>query len=508
MRCEACMRLLDDFVDRELSELDHRKVEQHINECVQCEREAEGMRILSRDAASLPKSIQPEKDLWPGIEAEILMVSFSKNDSRGRMGADLDRKCHQKRAAGWRWWIVAAALLGTILLAGTYLQMRKQATESSISGRSSSAEAKRTSALAPAPSIDSLSRQDAAPIEQKEGRTASTDTQALNTQQPAMIAYPIDPPTFVSVSNHGIYGIRLDFDTSLESVHTYVIRYDRNGMRSWAPPLPPGSMPLSIYAGSGNQPWITYSTSQADERLTFLAELDFEAESIRNVWKSNNLQISRFVMSPKGLIYAAGLRNDCSRKLSRLTRGQSITVELMHIIDSTAGGEQHLFPMTLRPRFDSPNWAGQTLLEIASLTPTISVKSNGNFFLTIDRMAAQTSVRDLIKNEAVEYAPDGTVTRTWKLGTLELNAYLNRIFVDADDSILAEILRYSDAGATNSTNGAIVDRYLLRVDLGGRVTRCELPIPLDEIIQGWMGQTRDLVTLVRGKQPVIKIQRL
>ena len=70
------MQLLDDFIDGELPEIEHRKIEQHIYECVRCDEEAEFLRTLSHDAASLPKSIQPDKDLWPGIEAEIIARPF------------------------------------------------------------------------------------------------------------------------------------------------------------------------------------------------------------------------------------------------------------------------------------------------------------------------------------------------------------------------------------------------------------------------------------------------
>jgi hypothetical protein len=122
-----------------------------------------------------------------------------------------------------------------------------------------------------------------------------------------------------------------------------------------------------------------------------------------------------------------------------------------------------------------------------------------------------TPDRSLIKNEAFEYSPDGTIARTWKLGTLEPNAYLNRIFVDVDDSMLAEIVVYPNAGVAESINGTIAYRYFLRVAPDGSVIRCESSIPIDEAIQGWMGETRDLVTLVRAvsaKQPIIRTHKL
>ena len=375
-------------------------------------------------------------------------------------------------------------------------------------GVSSNAAGKSTEPVQP-PSTRSVGNRQGTPAEHNTGTTANPDIRAYNTQPPVdTLTYPLDSLTSVFASNYGIYGVRMELDPSLDAIHYYIVRFDQNGTQSWIPPLPPGSRLLSLYAGAGNRLYIAYAVQQPESQ-SFIAEVDFgDASQFKNIWKDGNLFIQKFVVGPQGLIYAAGYGDNFSKAVAKLTKGQSITTELMHIIDPATGEQRHLFPMTLRPRFDYPTWAGQTLLETISLVPSIAVKSNGNFFLTIDRNSAQASVRDLIKNEAVEYSPDGTVARTWKLGTLEPNSYLNKIFVDVDDSILAEIVRYPDTGAADSINGTIIDRYFLRVDLNARVTRYEPSFPIDEVIQGWTGQTRDLVTLVRGKQPVIRTHRL
>jgi hypothetical protein len=124
----------------------------------------------------------------------------------------------------------------------------------------------------------------------------------------------------------------------------------------------------------------------------------------------------------------------------------------------------------------------------------IAVKSNGNFFITIDQIKVPASVRGLIKNQAVEYCSDGTVAATWDLGSLEPDAYLNKIFVDMDDSILAEIIRFADTGARDSLSEAISERYLLRIDPGGGLTHYDPGLHSNEAILGWIGQTRKLVT--------------
>ncbi len=496
------MRLLDDFIDGELPEIEGREVARHIQGCLECDREAESLRTLSHNAASLPRSIQPEKDLWPIIEAEILAASCPKDE----------RKHHRPKAVVWGWRIAAIAVLVSLVLAGTYLVTREKTARYPNQGVSSNAADKQSSGFTQPPLVQSLDNRSGAPDEKKAGITSSTDIPSGDNRQPdGILTYPLDSLTLLSVSNYGIYGIRVNLDPSHEFVSNYIIRFDQNGTRSWTPPLPGGSLPISIYAGGGNRLWIAYDVNQPQFQ-THIDEIDFGAESpARNIWRSGSLYLKQFVIGPQGFIYAAGYTSEFSKAVRKLTKGQSITAELVHIIDPITGEERHLFPTTIRPRFDTQSWASNTLLDANFLSPSIAVKSNGNFFLSIDRKLASASVQDLIKNEAVEYSPDGTVAKTWKLGTLESNAYLNRIFVDVDDSMLAEILRYSDTARAETTT--ILDRYFLKIDLGGRVTRYQPSFPLEEVIQGWVGQTRDLVTLVPAplapeRQPVIRIRRL
>jgi hypothetical protein len=509
MKCEACMQLIDDFVDGELPEVERRKVGQHINECVECEQEADFLRNLSRDAASLPKLIQPEKDLWPGIAIKIMAAPISGNDGCEKVDVNSEREDFRRKGMGWRWWIAAAALLGTFVLAGTYFGIKNQMARHSNQGVLSGTAENKSAGHEHSPPTGLLDKQVRIPAESKTGMKAGPDTRSSGLQAQAILSYPMDMPTLLFVSNYGIYGLNPQIERSVGFLFLSITRFERNETQSWIPPLPPGGTLLSLYPGSGNRLWIAYEVKQPQSQ-SYIAELDFQAESeISAVWKSPDLYIQRFVPGPRGLIYVAGFTNDIRKKIPKLTKGQSITVDPVHIIDTTTGEERHLFPMTLRPKFDSPNWAGQTVADLTCLTPIIAVKSNGNFFVTIDRNLASALMREMmIKNEAIEYSPDGTVVSSWKLGTLEPNAYLNRIFVDMDDSILAEIVKYAETGTADSTNGTIIDRYLLRVSLAGKVTRCELSLLPNEDIQGWMGQTRDLVTLVRGSQPAIRVYRL
>lgn len=65
------LELLNDYVDGSLSKERNKLAEQHLSECGDCRKELESIRSLRNNAAALPKSIQPEKDLWNGIKSRI-----------------------------------------------------------------------------------------------------------------------------------------------------------------------------------------------------------------------------------------------------------------------------------------------------------------------------------------------------------------------------------------------------------------------------------------------------
>lgn len=62
---------LHDLVDGLLSDGDHALVQAHLLECPKCRDEVESLRALLARAASLPDSIEPPRDLWPGIVERV-----------------------------------------------------------------------------------------------------------------------------------------------------------------------------------------------------------------------------------------------------------------------------------------------------------------------------------------------------------------------------------------------------------------------------------------------------
>jgi hypothetical protein len=130
MRCETFINSIDDFVGLALPQAERRQLEEHLKLCASCREELRSLQSLLDTSASLPKSVMPDRDLWPEIEAGIaaagpqqkyplrqVTVSDSRNGSSFPPGV-----------ARWIWRLVAVAVLGTMLvLAATYLRNRPPA---------------------------------------------------------------------------------------------------------------------------------------------------------------------------------------------------------------------------------------------------------------------------------------------------------------------------------------------------------------------------------------------
>ncbi len=83
MNCENVQRLLNDYVDNLLREKEIAEIETHLSRCGTCSREADRLRGLLDSAASLPTSIQPPRDLWPGVVGRLSPGAGSTRLSSG-----------------------------------------------------------------------------------------------------------------------------------------------------------------------------------------------------------------------------------------------------------------------------------------------------------------------------------------------------------------------------------------------------------------------------------------
>lgn len=71
MNCIDCIDRFDDSLDGRLEAAVEKKLREHLAGCAACAEELEGVRELRERAAELPRSLEPARDLWPGIASAI-----------------------------------------------------------------------------------------------------------------------------------------------------------------------------------------------------------------------------------------------------------------------------------------------------------------------------------------------------------------------------------------------------------------------------------------------------
>jgi len=71
MTCHELDERLDDWIDGALPEAGARELQAHLAGCAECRRREQAARQLLAHAAALPRSLDPPRDLWPGIRERI-----------------------------------------------------------------------------------------------------------------------------------------------------------------------------------------------------------------------------------------------------------------------------------------------------------------------------------------------------------------------------------------------------------------------------------------------------
>ncbi|MDP6778770.1 MAG: zf-HC2 domain-containing protein, partial [Candidatus Latescibacteria bacterium] len=99
MNHEDASSRLNDYVDDQLTADAHGEVEAHLEGCDLCRDEVRFLRSLLADAAALPRSVSPDRDLWSGISDRM--------DGNG--GASVDFEEIRRRSTWPRWSLLAAA---------------------------------------------------------------------------------------------------------------------------------------------------------------------------------------------------------------------------------------------------------------------------------------------------------------------------------------------------------------------------------------------------------------
>jgi hypothetical protein len=110
MTHERTLELLDDYVGGELPPRDERDVRRHLMQCEPCRAEETALRTLLDEAAELPESIAPPRDLWLDIAPRL--------ESRGGAAPErLDEvRTFGRPVRPLPWWMLAAASIALVVV--------------------------------------------------------------------------------------------------------------------------------------------------------------------------------------------------------------------------------------------------------------------------------------------------------------------------------------------------------------------------------------------------------
>lgn len=84
MRHDEIRELLEDFVDGSLAPGAGDAIEAHLEDCEACAAEVSALRTLLSDAAALPLSVEPPRDLWPHLSPRLGRQPLQRGVFRSR----------------------------------------------------------------------------------------------------------------------------------------------------------------------------------------------------------------------------------------------------------------------------------------------------------------------------------------------------------------------------------------------------------------------------------------
>ncbi|MBI3766760.1 MAG: von Willebrand factor type A domain-containing protein, partial [Ignavibacteriales bacterium] len=128
---------LDDYVDGQLPPDKHKAFEQHLQSCTMCQQELQMFNALREKISSLPQSIQPERDLWTGIESRLrtpekpLVEGWLANRRNGKLFSLPSLPLQGIRMSTW--YIRAAAIVLLLATASVlWIMLHRSAPEQQI----------------------------------------------------------------------------------------------------------------------------------------------------------------------------------------------------------------------------------------------------------------------------------------------------------------------------------------------------------------------------------------
>jgi len=126
MKCEVCLKLLEEYIDSELAGREAEQVSAHLTICVGCAKEFEGMTAEQEIYARYDRALNISPAMWRAIAARTTPASEpTASSSRVRL-RDRIVGLFNAPALGWSFAGLAIVLLLAAVIGVAYLRTRKQ----------------------------------------------------------------------------------------------------------------------------------------------------------------------------------------------------------------------------------------------------------------------------------------------------------------------------------------------------------------------------------------------
>lgn len=115
MDCRTALIMLDEDLDQRLPDAERSRLDRHLETCASCRQADNELERLMSSVEELPLELEPPRDLWPGIAAQL----SERPQNRAVMPRQAPASRWVRQAMAALLWMTVGALLTQVFLSGS-----------------------------------------------------------------------------------------------------------------------------------------------------------------------------------------------------------------------------------------------------------------------------------------------------------------------------------------------------------------------------------------------------
>src|ERR1700687_5114918 len=150
MKCEVCLRLLEEYIDSELAEPEAEQVSAHLITCSSCASEFDGLTTEQEIYARYDRELEVTPSMWGTIAARTAAESNVVDSGSRYRWRDRIAGLLAVPSLGWSFAGVVAVLLVAAVIGVAYLRLRRSTAKPDLIAKVKEAEPVRVPENGPA----------------------------------------------------------------------------------------------------------------------------------------------------------------------------------------------------------------------------------------------------------------------------------------------------------------------------------------------------------------------